>query len=464
MASTRAPLLPLGLRLTPALQALKPLALARAMLRQPFAVWALFAYLFFEYVRPQSIYTAIDVLPFGQITLIAAVIGALATELRKRRWTLIDTGMTIYTLVLLASIVVGFDPAAGWDDIDTYLSWVLVYFAISTTVNTQARVVLMLAGWLLWNLKMSLYGTRSWASIGFAFRDWGVVGAPGWFENSGEFGIQMCVVFPIALYFALGVRPHVSKPVFLTLLVLPATCVIGAIASSSRGALLGMAVIGFWIFMRSRYRVRSAVALAILIVLGYVFTPPEQKRRVSSAGEDDTSLSRMTYWERGIGFANERPLLGIGYRSWISYYTYSWGNRLERGQRIQLPHNFFIEALAELGYTGLLSLCFLLFGSFWMNARTRALARRLGKEGRLAEQLGWGFDGGLIGFIVSGFFVTVLYYPYLWVNLGMTVALHLSVARTIKATRLAEAGAGPSSPSLQRNARAGLLSGAARAR
>jgi hypothetical protein len=35
-----------------------------------------------------------------------------------------------------------------------------------------------------------------------------------------------------------------------------------------------------------------------------------------------------------------------------------------------------------------------------------------------------GLDGAMIGFVVSGFFVTVLYYPYFWINLAMTVALN----------------------------------------
>jgi hypothetical protein len=43
--------------------------------------------------------------------------------------------------------------------------------------------------------------------------------------------------------------------------------------------------------------------------------------------------------------------------------------------------------------------------------------------------LAYGLDGALVGFMVSGFFVTVLYYPYFWINLAMTVSLHES-ART----------------------------------
>lgn len=434
-AATATVSLPPAFEVPADVMALRWRAVLRTLLKQPISVWSVYFYLFFEYVRPQTIYPWIDFLPWAQISLLTAVGAALLTETGKRRWNMIDTGIVIYTVVVFLSLLGAFNPAKGWEDINLYLSWVLVYFVLSTTVNTSTRLLLMLVGWFLWNLKMSLHGFRSWASIGFGFRDWGVTGAPGWFQNSGEFGIQMCVVFPIALYFAFALRKHVSKWTFYALLVLPFTAVTGAIASSSRGALLGMAAIGVWMFLRSRYKVRGAVALVAIGALAYVFVPNEQRDRLSESGEDDTSMSRITYWTRGIEFANESPFLGIGYKSWIAKYEYVWGDELQKGQRVQLPHNFAIEALAELGYTGLLALLFLLAATFVLNARSRAMARKLGPSGRLLEQLGWGFDGALIGFMVSGFFVTVLYYPYLWVNLGMTVGLHTTVRRTLRAAQ-----------------------------
>ena len=34
-----------------------------------------------------------------------------------------------------------------------------------------------------------------------------------------------------------------------------------------------------------------------------------------------------------------------------------------------------------------------------------------------------GLDAGLVGFLVAGFFVTVLYYPFFWIQMTMTVSL-----------------------------------------
>ena len=43
-----------------------------------------------------------------------------------------------------------------------------------------------------------------------------------------------------------------------------------------------------------------------------------------------------------------------------------------------------------------------------------------------------GLDGALVGFLVCGFFVTVLYYPYFWINLAMTTSLYEAAKRWAK--------------------------------
>ena len=404
--------------------ALEARALFKTATHLPASFWALVFYFFFEYVRPQTVYPALDVLPFAWLALAIAAAAALNEADGTRRWCSVDTTILVYALVLFASLVFAYDRARGVDMLNVFLNWMLVYALLAAALHNQNRLLLFLLGWMLWNLKMSLFAVRAWVSIGFAFRDWGVGGAPGWFQNSGEFGIEMCVVMPISLYFALGLRPHISRMKFLALLTMPVTAVVGSIASSSRGALLGMSVIALWMLARSKYKVRSFVTLIVAGAIFLAIIPPEQISRISSSGSDRTSVTRLTYWRHGIEIAKTHPVLGVGYGSWVRYYGEHYP------PPVQLPHNIFIECVSELGFSGLIVLILLIAGSFTLNRRTRALARRFGSDGHFPTELAWGFDGAMIGFVVSGSFVTVLYYPYLWVNLGFTVALHLAVRRS----------------------------------
>ena len=115
------------------------------------------------------------------------------------------------------------------------------------------------------------------------------------------------------------------------------------------------------------------------------------------------------------------PLLGVGYNNWLSYVTFEVPEGLIWG-RIQLPHNIFIQAGAELGYTGLICFVLMAIYVFIVNARTRVLGKQL--HNKFLTYMAYGLDAGMVGYLVAGFFVTVLYYPFFWIQMAMTVALH----------------------------------------
>ena len=90
-------------------------------------------------------------------------------------------------------------------------------------------------------------------------------------------------------------------------------------------------------------------------------------------------------------------------------------------------HNVFLQASTELGYAGLAAFLIMIGWTFRMNAKTRKRMRGR-PDGQYLHFMAMGLDAALVGFMVSGFFVTVLYYPYFWVNYSLTAALY-TVAR-----------------------------------
>lgn len=397
---------------------LRLIPIGRAFREEGVAFWLLCTYLMFEYVRPQSLYPVIDVFPWPTATMALTALAAIAARKTVRIATPANLLLVVFSFVLVLSSITAYRPAAAYEKFEDFFLWMLAYFLITQIVVTERRMFLLMLAFVLFNLKMSLFATRSWISIGFVFRDWGVGGAPGFFSNSGEFGIEMCVFLPIVTYMAIGLRPYLAPWKFAALLAISGTALTGMIASSSRGALLGGSAVIAFMLARSRHRVRALVVAVVLLSGGYLAIPAQQKARLAASGEDKTSTDRLTFWRHGIEMANEYPVLGIGYSNWMPYYRdhYTAGPKL-------LPHNIFIQAVSELGYTGLVAFLLLIGCTFVINSRSRALAIRAGPAGRLTYHLALGLDGALIGFLVSGFFVTVLYYPYFWINLSMTVAL-----------------------------------------
>jgi putative inorganic carbon (HCO3(-)) transporter len=398
--------------------ALRGQALLQALRAQPLSAWCTLAYVMFEYVRPQQIYEWMAVLPWGNLTLSGAVLFTVLEGRYKGIPHLIPGVLGGFTAIVLASSVLAYQPATSFGALDLLGQWLLVIFVLGGMGETRLRLVLLFSGFLLWNLKMSQSAVRSWASDGFAFREWGMSGAPGWFDNSGEFGIAMCVFFPMVVYYLIGLWPRLSPWKRAALGAVAVSAVIGMVGSSSRGAVLGGGAVAAWAVLRSRHRVRVGVAMGLLAALAWGLLPEASLNRWRGAGSDETSTKRLTYWRHGIEIAREHPVLGVGYKNWMPYYAAYYN------PKGQLPHNIFIEALGELGYLGLAGFVALIVATFVQNARTRRLT---GPDARAPDRfvhaMAYGLDGALVGYLTSGFFVTVLFYPYFWFNLGFTLAL-----------------------------------------
>ena len=385
---------------------------------QDILFWLVNIYLFFEYVRPQTIYPVIDVLPFAQIILLTNLMLLL---FRKNTTFLSHTGNFLigaFFLVMILSMMTALSPGAALEKVQEFIAWMIAYFLITNIINTEKRFLVFILSFLLYSFKMSQFSFKNWVARGFAFSSWGTGGGPGWFHNSGEFGIQMCVFLPLAAYFFIALKdywPGWKKGFFL---LFPFTALTGTISSSSRGALVGASAVMMWMLLKSRYKIRGFITLVLAAGLVFALLPEEQMQRFQRAGEDTTSIKRIERWKKGIEMANRYPILGVGINNWPQ------ADREFFGGPGGLSHNIFIECMSEMGYSGLLVFLLLIFNTFKSNSETRRLAMKDDRENWFVYYMAHGLDGALVGFIVSGSFVTVLYYPYFWINFAMTVALN----------------------------------------
>jgi O-antigen ligase len=207
-------------------------------------------------------------------------------------------------------------------------------------------------------------------------------------------------------------------------------CVIG---SSSRGAVVGVAGIGVCMLLRTKLNLKVIGGVAVVAMIAWFIVPPEQKDRFSSAGTDATSITRKVYWLNGLEFTRQNPVLGIGYENWLTYYAqYGSNSAISDKYEVhstQLAHNIFIQCMAELGYAGLFVFVLLIVAVPVLNARSRrAIRAGPGPPNQFLIEMSYALDEAMLCYLIAGFFVTVLYYPFFWINFALTVALN-AVAR-----------------------------------
>ena len=417
------------------LKALEVRGTWRYLRTQSASFWLICSYLFLEYVRPQSIWPSIDVLPFAQTSILLSV-GALLIEGKKLAIpTVAGSSLLLFTSVLLLSSVTAYRPAVALENLEVYLVWLLVIILIINIVTTESRFLVFMLLFLLSSFKMSQFAFRGFLLSGGSFRPSGATGAPGWFFNSGEFGIQMCVFLPLSMAFLWSLRDRWPRWKQVAMASLPVSAVVSIVASSSRGAMVGIGVVALWwmFAVNRRHRIRGLIAVAVVAVATVAIVPEGSRDRFSDIGGDETSTARQLRWQQGIEMVQQYPVLGVGYANWSEYHI----DHYQRGDSSRLSHNIFIQVWAELGYAGLLAFLFMIWAKFKVNGHTRRLARKTPGDHRFSYAMAFGLDGAMIGYLASGFFITVFYYPYFWFNLAMTIALNRAMVRNAREDRRA---------------------------
>ncbi len=390
------------------------------------ALWFLCLYIFIEYIRPQDMYPVIDVLPWGQVSILLALISLFVTGAKASNFNAMDKLFTLMTLVVILSCFFAWSPADSFKEWSTYTSWVLMYFCITSTLSTPNRMLLFVIFFVLVNFKLSQHGARTFAMRGFSFTRWGLAGSPGWFHNSGEFALQMVVTFSMSITIILAAKKYFEKQLrwWIILFLFPGTAALVVIGSSSRGGQIALATVLLILFLRGRNFFRKIILLTVVINLGMYFLPDEQIERFNTMGDDKTSELRLMHWEHAEETIAKNPM-GIGYKNWIPYYYVVYNPEL-----LEEIHNSVLQAYAELGYHGGTLFLLMVLTAFVMNMRTIGEMKRLnGPEAEAMAAVALGVNLSLLGTFIAALFMSVLYYPMFWVAFALTSALR-NIARS----------------------------------
>ncbi len=411
-ASRRHPdsLIPLlSLRFKPLYQAVRKEAL-------PF--WFLCAYLLIEYLRPQDMYYQLNVGPLGEISILLCFGGVILSGSKPLRFGPIDGLFIAFTSILILSGFQAWNPDYSWANRNTFLSWIILYFAVVSLITTPKRALLFWLFFFLINFKMSQFGTRTFITRGFSFAHWGVAGAPGWFHNSGELSLEMVVLFSMSAALLLAHRRFVSQTWWRILVVLiPGTALVTVIASSSRGSQLAFLAVGLILLVWMGMKARTLLLVLAGFALAFFLLPQEQRQRFSEMGEDRTSVLRLEYWGHAREIAKDNLTFGIGYWNWVPYYR---ANYNPRGEEV---HNSVLQAFVELGFPGGVVFLTLFITALFTNHQTFRRFARAGPGGESMAGMAFGLNLSLVGIFIAGFFMSVLYYPMFWLAFALTAAL-----------------------------------------
>lgn len=238
---------------------------------------------------------------------------------------------------------------------------------------------------------------------------------------------DLAALFALTLPFAIGSTLRGKFLYRCCSLIAAVVLLIALMKTGSRGGLVGFVVgIAVMIFsFRPRVVVGAIVALMIIVPLSIPLLPSTMRARAATlvSLEDDynttSSSGRIYLWKRGLVFAMENPVLGLGAGSFEAQI----GNDFRAQQTTgawHTAHNTYVQVAAELGFAGIGCLLFLM----WKHIRRSARLASWKAEYHRPEYL-----ASLVAYLTCIVFLSHAYSYILFAVLGLGVLLE-SVAYT----------------------------------
>ncbi len=233
--------------------------------------------------------------------------------------------------------------------------------------------------------------------------------------DANYFSMAAMLALPIGFYWYLA-ETRRNYRILLMALLLPNAA--GIAVSGSRGGLLALTAFMAFAAWRSRKMAQLLLLVALLVppMLAIPRNPITRMMHPDTA-DKQAALVRLETWKAGLRMSFQHPITGIG----LGQFKPKLADYTGKPNLAKLAHNTYLEIAAELGIPCLLLYLWLLWETYRDFERIRRVAFRLGD--RLSFNFANGLQGGLLGYLVSSFFLSAEYVKFFWFYVFMSIAM-----------------------------------------
>jgi len=386
-------------------------------------------YYFFEYVRPQDAF--IGALAYLKIPMMLSII--MFIYILKSDKFVFKEKMVVLVLLFLAEISISVVFARNsfyvFMAFKGMVLMIAVVLAMPLAIETAKKYMSFVKFWIFINVMLAVHVATHGGRGPGGFT---------WDENDAALTLVMAIPLAISLMYFKGSEKGRKYVYLLAAVVL----VIAVVASKSRGGFLGLASIPFAYWLFSKNKIKNLGKLTLIVVLlsypVYQLVPDDYKAEVVSISdtEDSTRNTRLEFWGLAWDMFLDNPVIGVGARNYpwnVAFYQmkrkdFDSEGKLLGGREV---HSLYFALIAELGLLGTILYVMIII----------QIIKKLFFMIRLGEQDPHFYNFGLIAksflislvsFLISGGFISVLYYPPFWYLLGFVLTLNFIVQNELK--------------------------------
>lgn len=390
----------------------------------PFSL--LLAYLFLEYGRPQEILTFLRVLHLPGVTIALLTASMVAFG----RFRLKGRQSTLFVILLALMVIHGPIATNNYWALMIFIAMAMnfvVFLALTHLVDQPEKYDRLIKVWLGIHVFLSIIGiVKQGRGIG------------GFLNDENDFCLAMNMVIPLSFFLAMNETG--KKRIYF--LVVTSLFLFVIILTGSRGGFVGLCVSMLYCWLKTKRKILTALIMGLLAVIAVLVAPSSYWDEVRSIAEQGaskgTGAERMYTWGVGWHMFLDNPVMGVGQGNFpyvFRKYEVDAGHGEEgyHGRSVagRAAHSIYFTMLPELGIVGTVIILIMVFHMF---KDLKTIKSRSGDTGPRKNRrpdplssrnyaLALGLEGGLISFLVSGAFLSVLYYPNVWVLMGFIASL-----------------------------------------
>ena len=249
-----------------------------------------------------------------------------------------------------------------------------------------------------------------------------VWGPGGFIEGNNEVALAVITIIPLMRYLQTQMTNQRAKMVMSGSMAL---CVVMALGTYSRGAIVGLGAMGIFFWMKNKNKTQWGLSILIILVLGLSLMPDQwwdRMNTIKSYESDASSMGRINAWRMAFNLAMDR-FFGGGFMVWERSVFQIYAPVPED---VHAAHSIYFQIMAEHGFLGL----FLWLGigiATWMVARDLIKVGRANEQFVWAAQLGSMLQVSMIGYGAAGAFLSLAYYdlPYNVMVMAVVAKRHL---------------------------------------
>jgi probable O-glycosylation ligase (exosortase A-associated) len=309
-------------------------------------------------------------------------------------------------------------PAHAWAGWEKAFKIMVMTFAAIALINTRERIYV-----LVWVIVISLgfYGFKGGlftVLTGGEYRVWGP--EKSFIADNNQLALALVMTIPLVVYLY-GQVAHWLMRLGLGLLGL--TCFFSVIGTQSRGGFLALCVMGGYLMVRSRHRLKMGAIVLAIASVGIWFVPQswvDRMETIQNYEDDPSAMSRIRAWTFATKVALERPITGGGFN--VQFDEAYYMRLVPDASKNRDFHSAYFEMLGEHGFIG--AAIFLgLLAATWLS-----FARLVRRTENVAD-LRWAHDlarmaqVSIIGYAAAASFLNLAFYDLFYVVLALAPML-----------------------------------------